>query len=639
MEPIMERQVVFDGKTPNHYSTETGAAAENPKGMAEALRLLKQYFGYEAFRPGQREIVAALLDGRDGLGVMPTGAGKSLCYQIPALMLPGITLVVSPLISLMKDQVAALIQAGIPAAFLNSSLTAVQFDRAMRNLRARQYKIVYVAPERLLVPDFLTACRQLRISLLAVDEAHCISQWGQDFRPDYLRIRDFIIALPSRPQVAAFTATATPQVSADIIERLTLQDPFRVQTGFDRPNLFFSVQQVHSRPEAVLAYAREHAQKSGIVYCGTRKTVETLCRKLQDAGVSATRYHAGLTQEERQRNQEDFACDRRTVMVATNAFGMGIDKSNVSYVIHYNMPKSMEAYYQEAGRAGRDGERAECILLFSPQDIILNQQLIDQPNENDALSEEEKETVRQGERMRLKKMTAYAESSGCLRASILRYFGEENVPDSCGNCSNCLGQYERQDITVDAQKILSCVYRTGQRYGTTVIAEVLKGSDDPRYAALGLTNQSTFGIMRDRSVSEIRAIISALVQFGYLRIEGDYPILRFTEKSREGLSGKQKIEMRRPVRRKREKQKAERGTATDLAFDPELFEKLRQLRLRLAREENLPPYVIFHDTTLRELSARKPREIGELTRISGFGARKIEKYGEAVIQTIRGECL
>ena len=632
----MEQHGIINEKTPNHDSTGMEDTAGNPERMKEALGLLKQYFGYEMFRPGQREIVSAMLKGRDCLGVMPTGAGKSLCYQIPALMFPGITLVISPLISLMKDQVAALIQAGIPAAFLNSSLTAGQLDRAMRNLRAGQYKIVYAAPERLLTPDFLAVCQQVRISLLAVDEAHCISQWGQDFRPDYLRIRDFLMALPSRPQVAAFTATATPQVSADIIERLTLRDPFRVQTGFDRPNLFFSVQQVHSRPEAVLTYVREHGQKSGIVYCGTRKTVEALCRKLQEAGIPATRYHAGLTQEERQQNQEAFACDRKTVMVATNAFGMGIDKSNVSYVIHYNMPKSMEAYYQEAGRAGRDGGRAECILLFSLQDIILNQQLIDQPNDNDALSEEEKEIVRQGEQMRLKKMTAYAESSGCLRASILRYFGEENVPDNCGNCSNCLGQYERQDITVDAQKILSCVYRTGQRYGMTVIAEVLKGSDDPRYAGLGLTNQSTFGIMRDRSVSEIKSIISALVQFGYLRFsEGDYPVLRFTEKSREGLSGKQKIEMRKPARRKREKQKAGLAPDAGLAFDPELFEKLRQLRLRLAREANLPPYVIFHDTTLRELAARKPREVGELMQISGFGSRKIEKYGEAVIQTIQ----
>ena len=423
--------------------------------------VLKKYFGYDSFRAGQETLVNGILSGRDTLGIMPTGAGKSLCYQIPALLMSGITLVVSPLISLMKDQVTALNQAGIHAAYLNSSLTPGQYQTALRNLVQGRYKIVYVAPERLLTDSFLWAASQIEISMVSVDEAHCISQWGQDFRPSYLKIPDFVEQLPVRPVVSAFTATATAEVREDIAAILGLQDPVTLVTGFDRKNLFFSVKQPKDKLSSTLAYLTEHSGECGIIYCLTRKTVEEVHNALVGRGFSATRYHAGLSDEERRENQEDFIFDRKEIMVATNAFGMGIDKSNVRYVLHYNMPKNMESYYQEAGRAGRDGLPSECILFYSGQDVVTNQFFIDRMEAAEGMDEETAALVQERERERLKKMTFYCFTNECLRAYILRYFGEYG-DNYCGNCSNCLTQFEEKDVSETARNLIGCV-KTARR--------------------------------------------------------------------------------------------------------------------------------------------------------------------------------
>ena len=604
---------------------------------ASSLEILKRYFGYEAFRGGQEEAVETLLRGRDLLCVMPTGAGKSLCYQVPALMLPGITLVISPLISLMKDQVSALVGAGVPAAFLNSSLSFGQYQKALGNLRAGKYKIVYVAPERLTAPGFQEVCGQLRVSLLAVDEAHCISQWGQDFRPDYLKIPEFAAGLSSRPVTAAFTATATPQVSRDIELKLGLDSPHRIRTGFDRPNLFFSVRTPENKDRALLAWLADHPSQSGIIYCATRKNVEQVCSLLQGHGFSATRYHAGLSQEERKRNQDDFSFDRVPVIAATNAFGMGIDKSNVSWVIHYNMPKSLEAYYQEAGRAGRDGEPAECVLLFSPQDVVIARHLIDMPGENEELTEEDRAVLREADYQRLRRMTDYATGTGCLRAEILKYFGQENPPARCGNCSNCLGQYEAEDITVQARMILSCVARTGQKYGSAVIADVLKGTVNPRYERLGFPSQSTFGLMRDLPLREIRQMIAALVVQNYLcTSDGDYPVLWLTKQSGAVLNGSASVSMKKlqKARTKPERKKRSRPEASSGREENGLFEALRALRFRIAARENVPAYIVFSDATLREMAEQRPRNAAEMMRVGGVGERKMEKYGDEFLREI-----
>ena len=418
------------------------------------LEVLKQYFGHSAFRDGQEQVIDAILDGRDVLCVMPTGAGKSLCYQVPALMSPGVTLVISPLISLMKDQVESLTQSGVPAAFVNSTLTAAQYGQVLWGIRNGVYKLIYVAPERLTAPDFPEVCQALEISNLIVDEAHCVSQWGQNFRPSYLKIAEFAKGLSRRPTVGAFTATATGRVKADMEALLELRNPLCVTTGFDRPNLYFGVEKPKSKQDRLLGLIRSHAGRSGIVYAATRKNVEELCEVLRQNGISATRYHAGLSDSERRQNQDDFIYGRVDVIVATNAFGMGIDKSDVSYVIHYNMPKDIESYYQEAGRAGRDGERAECILLYSPQDVMTNRFLIARSEDNPELTEQERQTLRERDLERLRQMTFYCTTGECLRRSILRYFGE-NCPSACGNCSNCLADSEMADVTVDAQKILS----------------------------------------------------------------------------------------------------------------------------------------------------------------------------------------
>ena len=452
---------------------------ENRETAEKKCEVLRRYFGYTAFRNGQETIVDALLAGRDALCVMPTGAGKSICYQIPALLLPGVTLVISPLISLMQDQVESLTQAGVRAAYLNSTLTPAQYARALRNMAEGAYKIVYVAPERLSTEGFRAVCEKLPISLVAVDEAHCVSQWGQDFRPDYLRIAAFVESLGSRPVVGAFTATATKAVRADMASLLALQDPVCVTTGFDRPNLYFSVQTPHSKPLALLELLEARRDRCGIVYCATRKAVEEVEALLRDKGFSATRYHAGLSEAERRRNQEDFVFDRKSVMVATNAFGMGIDKSNVSFVIHYNMPKNIESYYQEAGRAGRDGSPADCILLYSPQDVRTNRFLIENSEPNPELDAETQEAVQKREYERLRQMTFYCTTTDCLRAFILRYFGEQTA-EYCGNCSSCAAGSAVVDASVPAQQVLSCVARTGQRFGRGMISDILRGSESEK---------------------------------------------------------------------------------------------------------------------------------------------------------------
>lgn len=483
--------------------------------VRDKLSVLKEYFGHDSFREGQDRITDSLLGGRDVLGIMPTGAGKSICYQVPALMFDGVTIVISPLISLMKDQVSALVQSGVAAAYINSSLTHAQYLKVLQNTESGKYKIIYVAPERLCAPAFLEICRNLNISMVAVDEAHCVSQWGQDFRPSYLKIPDFIDALNSRPVVGAFTATATGAVRDDIKTLLRLVSPLVVTTGFDRPNLFFSVMQPKNKSIELMKLIKERKNESGIVYCSTRKAVEEVCELLQKNGFAATRYHAGLDENERRRNQDDFVYDRATIMVATNAFGMGIDKSNVSFVIHYNMPKNMESYYQEAGRAGRDGRSADCILLYSAKDVRTNQFLINNSEPNPDLTEDEQEEVRRRDRERLKQMTFYCTTHKCLRKFILEYFGDKG-PERCEKCSNCLSNHENTDITVDAQKIMSCVARTGQRYGKKVICDVLRGSKNERLISAGLSRQSTYGIMADCPEKRLRDIIDHLCENGYM---------------------------------------------------------------------------------------------------------------------------
>lgn len=598
--------------------------------MDPKLTVLKEYFGHSAFRAGQDDIVDCLLSGRDALCVMPTGAGKSICYQVPALLFDGITIVVSPLISLMKDQVTALVQAGVPAAFFNSSLTAAQYAKAMENAANGKYKLIYVAPERLMTPEFLSLCRERRISMVAVDEAHCVSQWGQDFRPSYLKISEFIVSLPVRPIVAAFTATATQEVKQDIEKLLGLQDALSVTTGFDRPNLFFSVLQPNSKDEKLLALLHARQEKSGIVYCATRSAVEEVCTLLNKNGFSATRYHAGLSDAERKTNQEDFVFDRKTIMVATNAFGMGIDKSNVGYVIHYNMPKNMESYYQEAGRAGRDGEEADCILLYGGKDVRTNQFLIEHSEANPELSPAEQSLLREKDQERLKQMTYYCKTQDCLRSFILKYFGEKSA-NYCGKCSNCLTQYETVDITVDAQKILSCILRTGQRFGKKMICDILRGSKNERLLRLGLDSQTTYGIMKDCTEKRLRDMIDFLDQKGYVVTEGtDYPILKATAKSADILHGSVNLCMKLPKQQKKETH-AEMPTVVNAA----LLTALKQLRNELAFREGVPAYMIFSNATLTDMSKKCPKTAEALLNISGVGKVKLAKYGDKFLEILR----
>ena len=600
--------------------------------VRDKLSVLKEYFGHDSFREGQDRITDSLLGGRDVLGIMPTGAGKSICYQVPALMFDGITIVVSPLISLMKDQVSALVQSGVAAAYINSSLTHAQYLKVLQNTESGKYKIIYVAPERLCAPAFLGICHNLNISMVAVDEAHCVSQWGQDFRPSYLKIPDFIDALNSRPVVGAFTATATGAVRDDIKTLLRLVSPLVVTTGFDRPNLFFSVMQPKNKSIELMKLIKERKNESGIVYCSTRKAVEEVCELLQKNGFAATRYHAGLDENERRRNQDDFVYDRAAIMVATNAFGMGIDKSNVSFVIHYNMPKNMESYYQEAGRAGRDGRSADCILLYSAKDVRTNQFLINNSEPNPDLTEDEQEEVRRRDRERLKQMTFYCTTHKCLRKFILEYFGDKG-PERCEKCSNCLSNHENTDITVDAQKIMSCVARTGQRYGKKVICDVLRGSKNERLISAGLSRQSTYGIMADCPEKRLRDIIDHLCENGYMTAQGDeYPMLKLASKSRGVLTGQETLRMMLEI-----PQKKKAAAAKDAPLPPadeKLLAALKDLRKSLAMRQSIPAYVVFTDATLIDMCRLKPKTQEEFMEVSGVGQAKSRRYGEVFLAVI-----
>ena len=605
------------------------------KQQQDKYDILKTYYGYDTFRDGQEELIDCLLNGQDVCGIMPTGAGKSVCYQVPALLLPHVTLVVSPLISLMKDQVRALNQMGVHAAYLNSSLSWNQYKKALAYAKEGRYKIIYVAPERLLTEDFLEFAASTPISLLAVDEAHCVSQWGQDFRPSYLKIPEFVRTLPIRPVIGAFTATATREVREDIIRMLELSDPHVAVTGFDRKNLYFEVRHDKDKYRSIRDYLLAHPDSSGVIYCATRKNVEEVCDRLLADGFRATRYHAGLSDEERRANQEAFTYDDAPIMVATNAFGMGIDKSNVRFVLHYNMPKNMESYYQEAGRAGRDGLPAECILLYAGQDVITNQFFI----ENMAQESEDPETtalIRQREEERLKKMTFYCFTHECLRDYILRYFGEYGS-NYCGNCSSCLSEFETVDATATAKAILGCVRECRQRYGTTVILDTLHGANTAKIRQYRMDENSHYGELAKEPVYRLRQILNELQVREYLYVTADtYSIVRLLPKAAELLDEdgtmlmKMAKEEKRIPKAAKEKTKTKTSAAAKELSNEEavVFEKLRALRMELAKEHKVPPYIIFSDKTLIQMAVERPSNKEEMLAVSGVGESKFEKYGE-----------
>ena len=672
-------------------------------------QVLKEYFGYDSFRDGQQEVIDAILSGRDCVGVMPTGAGKSVCYQVPALVLAGtrrpesggrsageagngsdgayvlgefvpqrtLTLVVSPLVSLMSDQVIGLASSGIPAAYLNSQLTASQQAEVLSRAAAGAYALLYIAPERLDDPRFQAFAATAPIPLVAVDEAHCVSQWGQDFRPSYLGIRQFIASLPKRPVVAAFTATATPRVADDIVRLLDLRDPVRVSTGFDRPNLHFGVVQLPDKKKLarIAAHALANPADSGIVYCSTRKAVESLHAALVEAGVKATRYHAGLSSVERSANQRAFVNDDAPVMVATNAFGMGIDKSNVRYVIHHNMPGSLEAYYQEAGRAGRDGEPSECLLLWNDSDIATARFFIEQETGNEALTPEEQHVVRASQRRRLAAMAGYCMTVECLRAYILRYFGE-TVPTSgpssrrdtdasaatgtdegCGNCSNCGGAIDAVDVTTTARSVMRCVHELRGRFGKGIVADVLCGSQSQKIRDFGLTHAKTYDIV-DGSTALVKEVIELLTAGEYLEItEGRYPLVGLGPRAREAATDEFRLYMKRVkkiqpaspggassaaqmgdasagVSRKHSRQAAVGAAMLETDAQLALFERLRQLRKRIADEEGVPPYIVFSDAALRSMCLLLPKTEDEFLEVNGVGPAKLKRYGREFLDAL-----
>ena len=618
----------------NTSDTETKAARTNDKYHTpeQALKIL---FGYDSFRAGQKSVIDSILAGRDAFAVMPTGAGKSVCYQIPAVLLPGITLVVSPLISLMQDQVKALNEAGVPAAFINSSLSEKDYNETIRRARQGIYKIIYIAPERLVTEGFLALAKSVPVSMVTVDEAHCISQWGQDFRPSYMRIVEFVKTLEKRPIISAFTATATETVREDIVCTLGLQNPFTLVNGFDRENLFFQVDKPKNKEQYILKYISGHSGDSGIIYCATRKNVDNIYELLKGKGVSVGKYHAGMSAEERKKMQDDFVFDYTSIVVATNAFGMGIDKSNVRFVIHYNMPQSMENYYQEAGRAGRDGLDAKCILLFSPQDIVINRFLLDHKEMQD-LDPADRETVRERDVRRLQVMERYCYTTECLRNYILKYFGE-NPEKPCQDCGNCLREFETLDMTEAAKKVINCVYEAKGRYGKQIIIDTVAGAKTARLEEIGAVHYKSYGVLAGTNKNLLRRLIEQLVLEGYLRV-GDYQVLKLGDISglknpAASVSIKITDEDKQPEKAAKTKKKA-RSVETLTSSGYKLFERLKKLRLEIAREESMPPYIIFSDKTLIDMAAKKPSSKPEMLDVSGVGENKFAKYGERFLEAI-----
>ena len=578
--------------------------------------LLKQYFGYDEFRPGQKEIIQKVIDQENVLGIMPTGSGKSICYQLPALLLDGLTVVVSPLISLMKDQVDAANQLGIPATFINSSLDGYETARRFQEIDRQQYRLLYIAPERFIMPDFIQAMKRWNVRMIAIDEAHCISQWGHDFRPSYLQMANQLDQLPNRPVIVALTATATVQVAADIKRLLKIPENNHIQTGFERENLRFQVIKDQKKEQYLIEYLKINKNQSGIIYAATRKEVDRLYHLLKKFDFSVGRYHGGLNENERTEMQEAFLYDRLQLIVATNAFGMGINKSNVRFVIHYQIPGSLEAYYQEAGRAGRDGLSSEAILLFSPQDIQVQKFFIQQSQREEGQKQKEYE--------KLKAMTEYVYIESCLQQYILNYFGETSSP--CNRCGNCLDDREIVEVTTEAQMVLSCLKRMGENYGKQMLMKVLAGSKEQKLQALGFGHLSTYGLMKNQSQKETMQLIEYLISNGYLlTINGEYPVLKVTERGIQVLKGQESVYRKEP---KKVQQLSDEETDT-------LFEVLRELRTDLASEAGVPPYVVFSDSTLKELSRIRPSSRLEMLQIKGVGQSKLDKYGEAFLSRIK----
>ena len=597
---------------------------------------LKAVFGYDSFRPGQEAVINAILEGRDILAVMPTGAGKSLCYQVPAMLLSGITLVISPLISLMQDQVKALNEAGVNAAFINSSLSEKELNDTFKNAYKGHYKIIYVAPERLMSEGFISFAKSVEISMVTVDEAHCISQWGQDFRPSYMDIAEFINILDKRPIISAFTATATQNVREDIICSLGLSDPYFLVTGFDRENLFFQVDKPQNKERFILDFIERHRGESGIIYCATRKNVDSLYTLLRKQHISVGKYHAGMSNEERKQMQNDFVFDYTSIVIATNAFGMGIDKSNVRFVIHYNMPSSMENYYQEAGRAGRDGLNSECILLFSPQDIIINRFLLEHKDFSD-IDPIDAMTIRERDIKRLQIMEGYCYTTECLRNYILKYFGED-PKKPCDDCGNCLRQFETLDMTDEAKKIINCIYESRGRYGKNIIMDTVLGAKTARLTEIGATEYKSYGVLESSNKNLLRRLIEELLLEGYIAT-GEYQVLKLRDISRlKNTETKVLVKITdedKMAKRKEKPKKNKKGMDSLTSAGFKLFDKLKELRLEIARAEKIPPYIVFNDKTLIDMCAKMPTTKSDMLNVSGVGENKYGKYGERFIAVIK----
>ena len=596
----------------------------------QALRMLETYFGYTSFRPAQEAPIASLLRNEDVIGIMPTGAGKSICFQIPALCKAGLTIVFSPLISLMKDQVDGLLVQNIPAALINSTLTQAEFNKTMYEVRSGKIKLLYIAPERLGSNFFCNVLRALPIAQVIVDEAHCISEWGHDFRPSYRLIGEWLNSLPKRPIVGAFTATATKYVENDIKKLLGLDNANVYVTGFDRPNLSFSVIRTPKRMDYVVHYVRQHDNENGIIYCATRKDVDRVYENLTRAGIKVGHYHGGLSDEVRREMQNAYADDKLQVMVATNAFGMGIDKSNVRYVLHYQMPRNMESYYQEAGRAGRDGAPAECILLYSGQDVQVHKYLIEQ-----SIETPERQEV---ELRKLQSMIDYCFCSNCLRKYMLNYFGESTVWTTCDNCSSCKGSGDKVNVTKEAKAIFRAIMGTDERYGASMITSIVRGERTDRIMRAGHDALPVFGLLSNVDEKSIKGLIQQFVASGYLRSSsGKYPVLSLTAGAEEVLAGHKEVEEIRqhvsvPSRTSRSTSTTSRGKSSSGAGG--LFEHLRQHRKRLAEEAGLRPYLIFPDTVLIDLANLRPTTLGEFGNVKGVGEAKLKKYGLSFLQAI-----